>query len=97
MDHKVKETLKGLQGRSLMAPFDFTVEELDALFCLGDDIIDFEILATSSKKCVSPFNSLSYPTVSSTNPYIVTSAIEGNSTNCSAFGSPLLIKHIRIP
>ena len=40
MDQKTMEILKGLKGRSLMAPFDFSVEELDALFSLGDDIID---------------------------------------------------------
>ena len=29
-----------LAGRCLMEPSDFSVEELEALFCLGDDIID---------------------------------------------------------
>ncbi|MBR7148026.1 MAG: aspartate carbamoyltransferase [Firmicutes bacterium] len=40
METKTMEALKSLKGRSLMEPFDFSVEELEALFCLGDDIID---------------------------------------------------------
>lgn len=33
-------TAASLAGRCLMEPSDFSVEELEALFCLGDDIID---------------------------------------------------------
>ena len=40
METKVMETVKALKGRSLMEPFNFSVDELEALFCLGDDIID---------------------------------------------------------
>lgn len=40
MEKKIEEKISALKGRCLMEPFDFTREELEALFCLGDDIID---------------------------------------------------------
>jgi len=40
METKLMEKIAALAGRCLMEPFDFTVDELEALFCLGDDIID---------------------------------------------------------
>ena len=40
MEKTVMETVATLKGRCLMEPVDFTTEELEGLFRLGDDIID---------------------------------------------------------
>ena len=40
METKVMETVKALKGRSLMEPFDFSVEELEALIERKFDLPD---------------------------------------------------------